>query len=83
MPTRDDVPSEMPRLTVKLSANRQVVIPKRLCEEIPLETGDLLDVTIEEGRVVFTPQALVDRRVIDRVRAERRLPAALRAVLRR
>ena len=48
---------------VTLSPNRQVVIPKRLCEKLDLQPGDLLTGTIEAGRVVFTPQALVDRRI--------------------
>jgi AbrB family looped-hinge helix DNA binding protein len=74
------------RLTVKLSPNRQVVIPKRLCDALELRAGDLLEGTIEEGRVVFTPQALVDRRVtveLQGMGAKLPLSAALRAALRR
>jgi AbrB family looped-hinge helix DNA binding protein len=74
------------RLTVKLSQNRQVVIPKRLCEKLGLRTGDLLDGAIESGRVVLTPQALVDRRLktaVEDLGAWFLLPPALRAALRR
>jgi AbrB family looped-hinge helix DNA binding protein len=48
---------------VTLSPNRQVVIPKRLCDELDLKAGNLLEGTLEGGRVVFTPQVLIDRRV--------------------
>jgi AbrB family looped-hinge helix DNA binding protein len=74
------------RLTVKLFPNRQVVIPKRLCEELDLRAGDLLEGTVEEGRVVFTPQAFVDRRVktaIEDVGAKIPLWVTLRPALRR
>jgi AbrB family looped-hinge helix DNA binding protein len=43
------------RLTVKLSPNRQVVIPKQLCDELDLHPGDLLQGTVDDGRVVLTP----------------------------
>jgi len=71
---------------VKLVSNRQVVIPKRLCEQLGLRTGDLLDGAVESGRVVLTPQALVDRRVktaIEDLAARVPMSDALRAALRR
>jgi AbrB family looped-hinge helix DNA binding protein len=74
------------RLMVTLSPNRQVVIPKRLCDELDLKAGDLLEGTLEGGRVVFTPQALIDRRVktaIEHASARIPLSPALRAALRR
>ena len=71
---------------MKLVSNRQVVTPKRLCEQLGLRTGDLLDGAVESGRVVLTPQALVDRRVktaIEDLGARVPLSDALRAALRR
>jgi len=71
---------------VKLVSNRQVVIPKRLCGQLGLRTGDLLDGAVESGRVVLTPQALVDRRVktaIEDLAARVPMSDALRAALRR
>ena len=50
-------------MTVKLSPNRQVVIPKAICDALDLRAGDLLEGTLEDGQVVFTPQALIDRRL--------------------
>jgi AbrB family looped-hinge helix DNA binding protein len=73
-------------VTVKLSPNRQVVIPKKLCEQLDLRAGDLLDGAVESGRVVFTPQALIDRRVktaLEEVGRRIPLSPALRAALRR
>lgn len=46
---------------VKLGTSRQVVIPKKLHDELELAPGDYLDVTLEHGRLVFTPKRLVDR----------------------
>jgi AbrB family looped-hinge helix DNA binding protein len=74
------------RLTVTLSPNRQVVIPKQLCEALDLRAGDLLEGSLEAGRVVFTPQALVDRRLtnaIGEASSESPLSQALRAAFRR
>ena len=74
------------RHTVKLSPSRQVIIPKPLCEELQLGVGDLLEGTVEEGRVVLTPQALIDRWVktaIEDFSINIPLPATLRAALRR
>jgi AbrB family looped-hinge helix DNA binding protein len=74
------------RLTVKLSQNRQVVIPKPLCDALDLRAGDILEGTLEEGRVVLTPQALIDRRVktvLEDATAGIPLSPAIRAALNR
>ena len=49
--------------TVKLGVTRQVVIPKTIHDRLGLRPGDYLQVEIAEGRVVFTPKTLVDKRV--------------------
>ena len=74
------------RLTVKLSLNRQVVIPKPLCDALDLRAGDILEGTLEEGRIVLTPQALIDRRVktvLEDATGNIPLSPALRAALSR
>jgi AbrB family looped-hinge helix DNA binding protein len=74
------------RLTVTLSPNRQVVIPKQLCDALDLRAGDLLEGSLEAGRVVFTPQALIDRRLknaLETASSESPLSQALRAAFRR
>jgi AbrB family looped-hinge helix DNA binding protein len=48
---------------VKLGASRQVVIPKQLHDQLGLAAGDYLEVEVQDGKVVFTPKALVDKRL--------------------
>lgn len=45
--------------TTRLTSAGQVTIPKRYREALQLKPGQLLNVEIEEGRVVFTPMELV------------------------
>ena len=47
---------------VKIGVSRQVVIPKKLHEELGLAPGDYLDVELKEGKVVMTPKTLVDKK---------------------
>jgi AbrB family looped-hinge helix DNA binding protein len=44
----------------KLGQRRQVVIPKKICDELGLQEGDFVEVTSAEGQVVITPKKLVD-----------------------
>jgi antitoxin MazE len=48
--------------TVKLGASRQIVIPKKLYDDLGLAAGDYLEVEIYEGRqLLVTPKELVDK----------------------
>jgi AbrB family looped-hinge helix DNA binding protein len=48
--------------TVKLGASRQIVIPKKLYDELGLAAGDYLEVELYEGgKLLVTPKELVDR----------------------
>ena len=48
--------------TVKLGASRQIVIPKKLYDELGLEAGDYLEVELYEGgKLLVTPKELVDK----------------------
>ena len=47
--------------TVKIGASRQVVIPKKIHDQLGLAPGDYLEVDIQQGKVVFTPKRLVDK----------------------
>ena len=48
--------------TVKLGASRQIVIPKKLYDDLELAAGDYLEVELYEGRkLLVTPKALVDK----------------------
>lgn len=48
---------------VKIGASRQVVIPKKIHDQLGLNPGDYLEVELRSGKVVFTPKALVDKRL--------------------
>ncbi len=48
---------------VKLGTSRQVVIPKKIHDELGLAPGDYLEVELNRGKVVLTPKTLVDKRV--------------------
>ena len=52
-------------VAVKIGVSRQVVIPKKIHDELGLEPGDYLEVELEGDRVVFTPKALVEKRLAE------------------
>jgi AbrB family looped-hinge helix DNA binding protein len=52
---------------VKIGVSRQVVIPKKIHDELGLTPGDYLEVGVERGKVVMTPKALVDKRLEKRL----------------
>lgn len=52
---------------VKIGASRQVVIPKKIHDELGLTPGDYLSVAVERGKVVMTPKTLVDKRLEKRL----------------
>jgi AbrB family looped-hinge helix DNA binding protein len=45
----------------KLGQRRQVVIPKKIWEDLGLEVGDFVEIERVEGTVVIKPKRLVDR----------------------
>jgi AbrB family looped-hinge helix DNA binding protein len=51
--------------TVKIGLSRQVVIPKRLHDQLRLAPGDYLEVELEGERLVLTPKALVEKRLAE------------------
>lgn len=46
---------------VKIGPKHQITIPKQVFEELQLEVGDLLEVSIENGKVVITPKRIMDK----------------------
>lgn len=44
----------------KIGQRRQVVIPKRVFDDLQLREGDFMEVTIEHGRLAMRPKRLVD-----------------------
>ena len=47
--------------TVKIGVSRQVVIPKRLFDDLGLRPGDYLEVTLRDGSLLLTAKTLVDK----------------------
>ena len=52
---------------VKIGVSRQVVIPKKIHDELGLTPGDYLEVEVDRGKVVMTPKALVDKQLEKRL----------------
>ena len=44
----------------KLGQRRQVVIPKDICENLGLETGDVVEIVQDGGQIVIQPKQVVD-----------------------
>jgi len=43
---------------VKIRPKRQVTIPKEVFSELHLETGDFIEATVEDGKIVMIPKRL-------------------------
>jgi AbrB family looped-hinge helix DNA binding protein len=50
---------------VKIGVTRQVVIPKKLHDQLGLVPGDYLEVELEGDYLVLTPKALVEKRLLE------------------
>src|SRR6266851_7595524 len=50
---------------VKIGVTRQVVIPKKLHDQLGLAPGDYLEVELEGDHLVLTPKALVEKRLAE------------------
>ena len=46
---------------VTVKTKYQVTIPQKLREELGIDTGDLLEAEVQDGKLVFTPKEVVDR----------------------
>jgi AbrB family looped-hinge helix DNA binding protein len=53
------------RSAVKIGVSRQVVIPKRIHDQLGLAPGDYLEVELEGERVILTPKTLVEKRLAE------------------
>jgi AbrB family looped-hinge helix DNA binding protein len=80
-----------PLPVVKIGVSRQVVIPKKLHDQLGLSPGDYLEVGLEGDRLILTPKALVEKRLaesLDDIRQGRvhgpfrSMPALLRSLRR-
>ena len=48
-------------LYVTIKRRHQVTIPAKLRQELPLDEGDILEVSVRDGTFVLTPQNLENR----------------------
>ena len=49
----------------------QVVIPQALREKLGISRGDVLEASVERGRITYTPKAIVDRIPAGKIERER------------
>lgn len=59
-------------IAVKIGVSRQVVIPKRIHDQLGLVPGDYLEVELEGDRVILTPKALIEKRLAESLEDIRR-----------
>ncbi|MBD3299563.1 MAG: AbrB/MazE/SpoVT family DNA-binding domain-containing protein [candidate division Zixibacteria bacterium] len=50
---------------VKVGVSRQVVIPKKLYDELGLTPGDYLEVERDGEKLVLTPKTLIEKRLAE------------------
>lgn len=50
---------------VKVGISRQVVIPKKLYDQLGLTPGDYLEVEREGDRIILTPKTLIEKRLAE------------------
>lgn len=43
----------------------QIVIPQHIREKVHVEVGDLLEASVVDGKITFTPKTLIDRRLAE------------------
>lgn len=50
---------------VKIGASRQVIIPKKIHDQLGLRAGDYLEVELSDDKLLITPKALVEKRLAE------------------
>lgn len=50
---------------VTVKTKYQVVIPLNIRKRLPLEVGDLLEASLEDGKITLTPKTVIDRRLAE------------------
>ena len=48
---------------VKVRSKYQVLIPPHVREKVQIRVGDLLEASVERGKITFTPKSIVDREI--------------------
>lgn len=50
---------------VRVKTKYQVTLPDKLRRQIRVNVGDLLEVSVEKGRITLTPKSIIDRRIAE------------------
>ena len=50
---------------VTVKTKFQMVIPQRIREQTGVDIGDLLEASVEDGKITFTPKNLIDRHLAE------------------
>jgi AbrB family looped-hinge helix DNA binding protein len=50
---------------VTVKTKFQIVIPQHIREQVPVEIGDILEASVQGGKITFTPKSLVDRHLAE------------------
>jgi AbrB family looped-hinge helix DNA binding protein len=50
---------------VTVKTKFQIVIPQSIREQMRVGVGDLLEASVEDGKITFTPKSVVDRHVAE------------------
>ncbi len=50
---------------VTIKTKYQIVIPQGIRKRVPLDVGDLLEASFEDGKIVFTPKSVIDRHLAE------------------
>mgnify|MGYP002637774918 CR=1 FL=1 len=52
---------------VKYGRSRQLTVPKEYSERLGVEPGDVFDVVLQGGKLVYTPKTLIDKQLDDEI----------------
>ena len=50
---------------VTVKTKFQIVIPQNIRDQVHVEVGDVLEATVEDGKITFTPKSLIDRHLAE------------------
>ena len=52
---------------VTVKTKFQIVIPQSIREQAHVDVGDLLEASVEDGKITFTPKSVIDRLIDERL----------------
>ena len=52
---------------VRVKTKYQVTLPTRIREQVGLKIGDLLEATVEKGKITLAPKAVIDRGIAESI----------------